>query len=198
MTQVEVAESLHVSRKTISGWENGRGVPDRAILVQLSQLYQVPIAVLIDDDQELDLSEAALQKAARRRRLTQLSYWLMVPLLGLAYAEFFRLNEFHLPIVMVLAVVNSCVYLSLFSDWGRFSSVRRWLIAITTTLIIFIFNLLTIGLDKRFLKFFTAESPSYLAGVIFGHLADVVFLTVMLMSLIFLKLRSAEPKKKDH
>lgn len=78
LTQVEVAESLHVSRKTISGWENGRGAPDRAILVQLSQLYQVPIAVLIDDDQELDLSEAALQKAARRRRLTQLSYWLMV------------------------------------------------------------------------------------------------------------------------
>lgn len=39
LTQAQVAEKLHVSRKTISGWENGRSYPDINSFVKLSDLY---------------------------------------------------------------------------------------------------------------------------------------------------------------
>ena len=41
MTQEDVAKHLHVSRKTISSWENENSYPDIKSLVKISNLYQI-------------------------------------------------------------------------------------------------------------------------------------------------------------
>lgn len=38
LTQKGLADILHVSRKTISGWENGRGYPDVKSVIKLSDI----------------------------------------------------------------------------------------------------------------------------------------------------------------
>ncbi len=49
LTQLELAEKLNYSDKSISKWERGEGVPDIFILCQLSQLYGVTVNNLISD-----------------------------------------------------------------------------------------------------------------------------------------------------
>ena len=47
MTQVELAEKLCVSDKTISKWETGKGYPDGALLEPLAKVFGVSITELI-------------------------------------------------------------------------------------------------------------------------------------------------------
>lgn len=41
MTQAELAQAMHVSRQTVSHWENGRVTPDEATWRQLCQLLEL-------------------------------------------------------------------------------------------------------------------------------------------------------------
>ena len=43
LKQSEVAEKLHVSRRTVICWENGETMPSFATLDTLSRLYDVPM-----------------------------------------------------------------------------------------------------------------------------------------------------------
>ncbi len=46
MTQAQLAEVLHVTRQTISNWENGRSVPDYVMLEQLSNILPLNVKPL--------------------------------------------------------------------------------------------------------------------------------------------------------
>lgn len=43
LTQVQLAEALYVTRQTISNWENGRSVPDYAMLEQLAKVLPLDV-----------------------------------------------------------------------------------------------------------------------------------------------------------
>ena len=47
MTQTELADRLNVSNKTVSKWENGKGLPDITLLEPLSQALNVSLIELI-------------------------------------------------------------------------------------------------------------------------------------------------------
>ena len=47
LTQEEVAEKIHVSRQTISNWENGRNLPDLSSLILISEIYDISLDELI-------------------------------------------------------------------------------------------------------------------------------------------------------
>lgn len=53
MTQAQVAQELHVTRTTISNWENGRSYPDIASLLTLSNLYRLSLDTLIKEDVQM-------------------------------------------------------------------------------------------------------------------------------------------------
>ena len=46
-TQDKLAEELHVTRQAISSWETGRTQPDSQMLISLSEVFSVPIEMLI-------------------------------------------------------------------------------------------------------------------------------------------------------
>ena len=52
-TQEELSTILNVSRSTISSWEINRTYPDISILVSLSELYDITIDQLINEDDKL-------------------------------------------------------------------------------------------------------------------------------------------------
>lgn len=52
-TQTQAAESLLVSRQTISNWENGRSLPDIVSVIRMSELYNVSLDDLLKGDKAM-------------------------------------------------------------------------------------------------------------------------------------------------
>ncbi len=50
LTQEKLAETLNVSRRTVSRWETGFNLPDLDILVIISDYYQVDLRELLDGE----------------------------------------------------------------------------------------------------------------------------------------------------
>lgn len=53
LTQEQVAELIHVSRQTISNWENEKSYPDILSVIRLSDVYQISLDVLLKGDPDL-------------------------------------------------------------------------------------------------------------------------------------------------
>jgi transcriptional regulator with XRE-family HTH domain len=54
MTQEDLAELLEVSDKSISKWELGKGYPSKKNMVKISEVLQVPLEVLMIEEQKED------------------------------------------------------------------------------------------------------------------------------------------------
>ena len=54
MTQADLAQQLHVSRHTVSNWENERNLPDLETVTQIARIFSVSLDTLILDDSELN------------------------------------------------------------------------------------------------------------------------------------------------
>lgn len=50
LTQVKLAEKIYVSEKTISKWENGKGVPDTNSLIKLCEVFEVSLNELLNGE----------------------------------------------------------------------------------------------------------------------------------------------------
>lgn len=53
LTQEQLAQQLHVSRQTVSSWENNRNLPDLAMVVTIAQLFQISLDQLILGDETM-------------------------------------------------------------------------------------------------------------------------------------------------
>ncbi|WP_455542781.1 helix-turn-helix domain-containing protein [Intestinibacter sp.] len=57
LTQEQLAEQFRVSRRTVSRWETGSNMPDLAILIELSDFFEVSIRELLNgerNNEEID------------------------------------------------------------------------------------------------------------------------------------------------
>ena len=48
LTQEQLADTLNVSRRTVSRWETGANLPDLPLLIELSDMYKVELRELLD------------------------------------------------------------------------------------------------------------------------------------------------------
>lgn len=70
LSQQQVAEKLHVSRQTVSKWENNRGNPDLDTLLRLSRLYHVSIDELLEGNNlDLEGNKDDLKKNQKKNSL---------------------------------------------------------------------------------------------------------------------------------
>ena len=63
LTQAGLAEKLNYSDKAVSKWERGESVPDVMTLVQLAELFQIPVGELLADPNALPGNPGTLEKA---------------------------------------------------------------------------------------------------------------------------------------
>ena len=47
MTQAQLAEQLHVSDKTVSKWETGKGGPELSLLTEISRIFEIDLQNLL-------------------------------------------------------------------------------------------------------------------------------------------------------
>ena len=102
LSQFDLAEKLQVSRQAISRWEVGTARPSMENLQVLSKLYQVPLDVLLEEDDEERLPPAsedseAPQEAQESAFSTRKKPWLK--------------RLFITAIVLLLTVYCSFLYL---------------------------------------------------------------------------------------
>ncbi len=53
ITQEQLAEMLGVSNKTISRWETGTNMPDLSLLIEISKLYEIEIAEILEGEHKV-------------------------------------------------------------------------------------------------------------------------------------------------
>ena len=73
LTQENVAETLNVTRQTISNWELGQTVPDLEQSKALSKLYQISLDELVGND----MKEILAEKISNTEKLAGLSIKLL-------------------------------------------------------------------------------------------------------------------------
>ncbi len=106
LTQEQLAETLNVSRRTVSRWETGSNMPDLDLLVEMADLYQVDLRELLDGERKKEkmneeLKETVLQVAeysnAEKQRGTKIvRVYFVIGILALianAVINMMELNE---------------------------------------------------------------------------------------------------------
>ena len=81
LTQEQLAETLSVSRRTVSRWETGSNMPDLDLLTEMADLYQVDLRELLNGERkkepmDTELKETVMQVAeysnAEKRRAARI------------------------------------------------------------------------------------------------------------------------------
>ncbi|WP_215660712.1 helix-turn-helix domain-containing protein [Secundilactobacillus kimchicus] len=111
LTQLEVAQRLHVSRQTISNWETGRSYPDIASLLSLADLYRLSLDSLLKEDAKMIEDVKKKERERRGTRVIVMSS-LAVDLtgLGMILAHVFKAPGFGMGrLTAMLLVLLVCL-----------------------------------------------------------------------------------------
>ena len=125
MTQSDLAERINYSDKSISKWEQGNGIPDVRILVQLAELFNVSVDDLVREHNDAPV----MPKRTRLRRRIVVTL-LSVGLCWLAAVVAFVLIGIFAPSVrdkwlaFLYAVPVSAIVVLVFSCIWRYRWVR--------------------------------------------------------------------------
>lgn len=185
LTQLQVASRLNVSRKTISGWENGHSYPDAASLVKLSDIYKVSTDDLLRDNRLLRYYESQEHFHQKSKKIEIISYYLGILLWLLSYIEFFQPAGIHSFIIPIAVVTNTLVYLTHFSNWNRFQSTKYNLRAIIFFIFVLVAHVMINIIDSNFLNFMNHSELHFLVGFMMGRIFLVLIISVALEIIVF-------------
>ena len=119
MTQAELAARLNYSDKSVSKWEWGEGLPDVAVLVQLAEIYNVPLDWLVTEHTK---QRPPTMKNGMTRNQRLVSVIALVGVLTLAltvFISFWVTGQVVWQVFIAALPVMCVVYLVLNSVWGR-------------------------------------------------------------------------------
>lgn len=132
MTQLELAEKINYSDKSVSKWERGDGMPDTFVLFQLAELFGVTVdALLYEEIEHPESLHAAEKKHDRLRRLAKTLLlvglvWLcgtvLYFLINLA-VNIFSFNITNTELIFLYCLPFSCIVLIIFTKlwWNPLS-----------------------------------------------------------------------------
>lgn len=128
-TQQEAAEKMHVTRQTISNWENEKSYPDLQSVVRLSDIYEISLDELLKGDVNM------IEKVSNEERKKGIWYGI-IPIIIVFYL--IPLMPGQSPdgggeiVILGMIIPGSLFLLNLFYAWIlRFT----WVFAIATSLL---------------------------------------------------------------
>lgn len=129
MTQSELAEKINYSDKSVSKWEQGNGIPDVRILLQLSDLFNVSVDDLVREHKETPV----MPKKTRLKRRIVVSLlsvglcWLVavvvfvfIGIIGPEVPHKWLAFVYAVPASAIVTLVFSCVW---HYRWARIVSI---------------------------------------------------------------------------
>jgi len=117
LTQAKLAEKIFVSEKTISKWENGKGIPDTTSLVKLCEVLEISLNELLNGErgavENKEKNEQLLLNMAKeldkRNRIIWTSMWVimgvsMIAMFAGIFLCYFLIPEGVWQVIAVLAI----------------------------------------------------------------------------------------------
>lgn len=123
MTQLELAEQVNYSDKAVSKWERAESMPDVSVLVEIADLFEVPLDYLVRAEhpqKEIQPSEEALSATYRKGYISGISILLVWLIAVLVYIliSFFAKDAHSQWLSFVYAIpVSAIVWLVFNSIW---------------------------------------------------------------------------------
>ena len=123
MTQLELAEQLNYSDKAVSKWERAESMPDVSVLVEIADLFEVPLDYLVRAEhpqKEIQPSEEALSATYRKGYISGISIllvWLIVVLVYILISFFAKDAHFQWLSFVYAIPVSAIVWLVFHSIW---------------------------------------------------------------------------------
>ncbi|MGY3778603.1 helix-turn-helix domain-containing protein [Isobaculum melis] len=108
-TQEQVAEKIHVSRQTISNWENGHSYPDIVSVILLSDFYEVSLDALLKGDQKMVYHLQTSTNVVKSNRLIFLG--LLLNVLLIVMLMFSQGNQLLIIILFTMVILNSANFM---------------------------------------------------------------------------------------
>lgn len=103
LTQIQLADILFVSNKSISRWEKGKGLPDIDILIELARFYGVSLEELLDGQRNemtdnvestvLKVAELENEEKKKMKKITQILVLFSMALMIISYILSNYLNQ---------------------------------------------------------------------------------------------------------
>ena len=103
LTQIQLADILFVSNKSISRWEKGKGLPDIDILIELARFYGVSLEELLDGQRNemtdnvestvLKVAELENEEKKKMKKITQILVLFSMVLMIISYILSNYLNQ---------------------------------------------------------------------------------------------------------
>ena len=183
LTQAGLAEKLNYSDKAVSKWERGESIPDILTLMQMADLFQIPMGDLMEDPNQLpgnpgklekamtQVSEKALKRKANKNVILGLSSTLVW---FVALLIFVVISSFNLPnswISFFFAVpINAIVLLRLRSAWRDFRWNRVLISVIVWGFLVSIYATFLVFLKFNMWKLFLLGIPGEVATTLWFRL----------------------------
>ncbi|ANZ61312.1 helix-turn-helix transcriptional regulator [Secundilactobacillus paracollinoides] len=188
LTQGEVSDLIHVSRKTISGWENDRSFPDINGLVALSDLYHVSVDDLVRDDRLLEHYANEAKHTKREQRVLTYAYYINIIMWLVSYLNLFHPHGFHTILIPFIMVINEVVFMTYFNDWQRFAG-RRWLgwLAIIVFAAVFALHVYLNLLTPTIITWHHLHNYSFLNGLFLGRYILIALISIGIEIMVFFK-----------
>ena len=133
LTQLELAQMIKYSDKSISKWERGESLPDLAVLVQLSKIYVVTLNSFIEKDEKKLISKKL--KASSHTMISLLSAGLVFLAASMVFVVLFMIPStkaiswmsflYAIPLSAIVLLALSIKWKNLLSQ-AIFSSVILW------------------------------------------------------------------------
>ncbi|WP_429971764.1 helix-turn-helix domain-containing protein [Fructilactobacillus sp. Tb1] len=180
LTQEQVAEKLHVSRKTISSWETGRNSPDIETLSKLSEIYQIKFEPLLGQKEKV---LAKNYKLKYKFNLVEISYYFNI--LFLFFNIFNLYDIFVVPFAAPLLTINILIYTVINPGWKLqfkkiFSDINSYFVTLT-------FALITIPYSIISLENIMEHKEIYLSGYIAGCSVRELFMILGFLIALYIK-----------
>lgn len=169
LTQLQLAEKLNYSDKSISKWERAESLPDVVMLDNIAKLFNVNITYLFEEDHD----EVPVIKENNKKR-----FYSCITAIGIILVYFIALVTFiilntigikHMWLIFIYALpISSIVWLVLNSIWlnRRFNyfivSCLVWSLILTIYLTLLCFNI-------NIWLLFTLGIPSQLVICLWAH-----------------------------
>ena len=118
-TQLELAEKINYSDKSVSKWERGDGLPDLPVLVALSKIYNVSVNDFLTNTQTVKVTNKTCEKKSKLI-VAFLSTGLVILLASICFVVLFLIGAtknyawysylFAIPVCFIVLLVFSEIW----------------------------------------------------------------------------------------
>ena len=119
LTQAKLAEKIFVSEKTVSKWENGRGIPDTNSLTKLCEIFEISLNELLSGERNVaenkqnneKLMFDIVKELEQKNKIIWKSMWVIMTVSLLALFAGLILSAFLIPegIWQLISILCLCV-----------------------------------------------------------------------------------------